>query len=84
MYEAWMHQMLRPRQREFCQPPDDTRPSPSLLDDGKSYTLSQDIAQTLNLHFSTVGVKLTSKFNSDLSLFEISPILLILCKRKQD
>ena len=40
----------------------------SLLDDGKSYTLSQDIAQTLNLHFSTVGAKLTSKFNYGLSL----------------
>ena len=51
----------------------------SLLDDGKIYTLSQDVAQTLNLHFSTVSDKLTSKFNSGLSL-----ILLILCKRKQD
>ena len=29
MHVAWMHQMLRPRNRKSCEPPDNARPSPT-------------------------------------------------------
>ena len=39
----------------------------SLSADGNNHTSPYGIAQTLNLHFSTIGSKLTSKFSSGLS-----------------
>ena len=58
----------------------------SLTDNGKNYTFSYDIAETLNSHFSAIGTKLTSKHKLVLifPIFVILHTLLTPCKRKQD